>query len=118
MSIQDLQKRLRRARGARPRRAIADRTLAVPGGAEVDESIVEKHECRIRTPPADGLALRTHVAALGLPWLECLGTLSYWPPLGIGPAALKIAILRDWCRQNGATVERSDSESGRVVIQL
>lgn len=113
-----LQTALLKARGKRPRREIAERALVVPGGAEIDEKVIQNHEHRAATPPGDGLRLRTHCAAAGVPWLEALELIGYWPPLAVGAPTVRMELLRDWCRRNGARVEREDATTGRVVVQL
>lgn len=113
-----LQAALLAARKPRFRREIAERALVVPGGAEIDEKVIQNHEHRAATPPGDGLRLRTHCAAVGVAWLEALELIDYWPPLLIGAPTVKMELLRDWCKRHGARVEREDVTTGRVVVQL
>lgn len=119
MSTHLLQHALIEARGDRTRSQIADRAAAVRGGdPDFDEKTVERHECRMRTPPANGLALRTHCAAVGLELPEAYTRLGYWPPLDLGPEQIPLAILTDTCRRLGIQLTHHDPSTGRVVIQL
>lgn len=79
-----LQTRLRaaRAKGKLSRVDVAGRASRLPGApADIDERLLQTFETTIQTPPSRGLELRAFAAALGLPWLEVLGDLGYWPPL-------------------------------------
>lgn len=127
VSIADLQTALKRYRGVAddlphseivPRTIIEDRAHGIDGAdPEFDQWTVEKLECRIRRPP-NGLELRTLCAVVGMPLLEALRHLDYWPPLRLGRKASGLALVRYLCRELGLKVSAEDLESGRVVIQL
>jgi hypothetical protein len=119
-SMMEFQAELRRLRGARTRDEIADIAERVEGGAPLSREDIERHEHRIRSPPAGGLELRTHCAALGMGWpAPACELFGYWPPLAIGaPPGGKMPLLLDFCRRHGMTIERQDASTGRVVVAV
>lgn len=127
MSVSTLQDALKRYRGVADdlprsrivsRSIIGDRAESIEGSDPgFDLKTVEKLENVIRRPP-NGLELRTHCAAVGMPLLEALGHLDYWPPLRLGQQGVGLALVRDFCRRSGLRIGAEDLESGRVVIQL
>ena len=108
------------AKGGRSRPEIYEAALKVEGGdPDFGVEDVERHEHRIRTPPDDGLKLRTHYAAVGLVWTTGLEVIKYWPPLGVkatGGSALEE--IRSLCKLRGLRPPAYDPGSRRVVIQL
>ena len=119
MSVKALQDLLISTRGTMNRPEVADRAESVRGGhPDFDAKDIEKLENMLRRPPMDGLKLRTHCAAIGLPLLEALAALDYWPPLEFGPRKIVLSLLQDFCSRHRVAISHHDPDSGRVVIQL
>lgn len=117
--IASLQAALIEARAGRPRTEIADLAQNVAGSdPDFSPEDIERHEHTMRTPPADGLKLRTHFAAVGMTLPDGLDLIGYWPELGASPAASALASLGAVCEQYGLRIAAHDPDTGRVVIQL
>lgn len=114
-----LQAALVEARAGRSRPEIADLSQSVVGSdQDFSPEDIARHEHTIRTPPADGLKLRTHVATVGMTLPDALTLIGYWPELGASPAAGGLAALRAVCERYGLKIAQHDPAAGRLVIQL
>jgi hypothetical protein len=117
--VTSLQAALIKARAGRSRPEIADLAQKIAGSdQDFSPEDIARHEHTIRTPPADGLKLRTHVAAVGMTLPDALALIGYWPELGASPTAGALAALKAVCARYGLKIAAHDPGVGRVVIQL
>ena len=63
--------------------------------------------------------LRTHCAAVGLPWTEALALIGtgYWPPLDVAEGTVR-AELQAACERLGVKVAHFDPDTKRMILQL
>jgi hypothetical protein len=121
-----LQERLRLAMAGRTRGQVAAAAEAIAyraWGDEmplIDESTVRDLDSRLETPPADGRVLRCVLAAVGVPMVEALEILGYWPDVGlVGRSRPLTARLAEALRVAGFPDAAVIGVAGRqVTIQL
>jgi len=102
MALVDVQQRLKRARGNRTRRDVVDAAERVPGAPEtLSEERLRRMECSLQSPPTDGGELRAVVAVLGVPLVDVLRDLGYWPPLATDREAVAVALVEEAARIAG-----------------
>lgn len=94
MSLADLQERARSARGDTPRRVVIERASALPGAPDwLTEGRLRSLETFLQAPPRSGEELRFLCAALGVPLVDALTDLGYWPPV-LGPYCVEAEVDR------------------------
>lgn len=99
-----LQDHLRSVTDGRPRRELAELATELADAAFPDDELFveEQHvrdvDTRLSAPPADGRLFRAVLAAAGVPLVEALTLLGYWPDLRLqrarSPAARVVEALR------------------------
>lgn len=119
MNLAKLHQRFRTARADRSRRSIADLASAVHGApADIGEAAVRWLESGAQVPPPRGDILRAVAAALGVPMIEVLEDLGYWPPLRATQADSR-ALLETALRLGGWHVTRANLDrSIRIIIEV
>jgi hypothetical protein len=122
MSLWELQRRFRQARGKSTRDQVVEAATRVPGAPDSLTTDRYQHlETALQHPPRAGAELRAIAAALGIPMLDVLRDLDYWPPLpGAGAAEVQtscMALVEEACRLAGWRVQRTP-QGDRLVIQL
>lgn len=110
------QERLRAARGARSREAVAESATQIPGAPD---GITGDRVRRIETAeviPRDGAELRAVAATLEVSWVQLLTDAGYWPPLGrrAGPQSEAQELLSIAIKVGGWHVTRSGK---RIILE-
>lgn len=120
------QSRLAQASSGKSRSEIADQAGRVaasawgPEAPEIDEVLIRRLQVEMRNPPADGRSMRAVLSALGVPLVEALALMDYWPDLSLGttrpvsPEQLLVAA----CQMVGLEARVRSAGAGRLIVEL
>jgi hypothetical protein len=122
IGMRALQKLLREAIDGQTRRAVAERASEVAlrmwreEAPLIDDTAVRDLDTRLVTPPGDGRILRCVLSATGIPLVEALETLGYWPDPTLGPGASAATRVVAAMRLSGFPHAKLITVNGRRVV--
>lgn len=126
VGMRAFQQRLKHYIGDRSRPQIATRATEIAikiwgrDAPDIDEKQVRDIDTRLVNPPADGRVFRCVLAAVGMPAVEALTILGYWPDANIAGGGRSIAqAVTEAMRIVGYPDARLVTTHGRrIVIEL